>query len=218
MTTMMPTTDATEKHGKYQSIVVANQEDLEDAPVETLSPRRTAVTKFTVGFIVVLIVSLVGSITILSSKRVAASPKQQEQAAVSSPNVPLEGMASPSRPRACTFDECLTSRCDAEQAPFLCLWHNGGPHGGCSPVPWNAMTCDQDCDTRLCASLPMPAEFDCHGKPCTVEWCETAGQQLCTAAAPFQCTTGAGRFGCTDDAFHWAVYGCECCDATTCAV
>lgn len=208
------------KHNNYQASIVTNDGDLDDDTSalmsETMAPprRRLAVPFFTLGFVVLVL----GSISVLTNPKWLSSPKQQqeEQVAVSSQDIPLEATASP--PRACTFDECLTSRCDAEQAPFLCLWHNGGPHGGCSPVPWMQGTCDLDCNTRTCASLPVPDEFNCHGKPCSVEWCRTTGQQLCTAAAPFQCTTGAGRFGCTDDAFHWALYGCECCDATTCDV
>lgn len=42
--------------------------------------------------------------------------------------VPLEGMSMVARP--CTFEECFASNCNHEVAPYTCLYHNGGPHGG----------------------------------------------------------------------------------------
>jgi hypothetical protein len=44
---------------------------------------------------------------------------------------------------ACTFMECSKS-CDHIEAPYLCLNHNGGPHGGCSSTPWVVGTCTYD--------------------------------------------------------------------------
>lgn len=49
------------------------------------------------------------------------------RAAGSSTEVPLEGM---SLARPCTFKECFASNCNHEAAPYTCLFHNGGPHGG----------------------------------------------------------------------------------------
>jgi hypothetical protein len=42
-------------------------------------------------------------------------------------NVPLEGAG---HTRDCLFDECYATACNAEFAPYTCLFHNGGPHGG----------------------------------------------------------------------------------------
>jgi hypothetical protein len=41
---------------------------------------------------------------------------------------PLEGMSLTARP--CTFKECFASNCNHDVAPYTCLFHNGGPHGG----------------------------------------------------------------------------------------
>ena len=38
--------------------------------------------------------------------------------------------ASSHGPRACTLSECFASSCNHEVAPYTCLFHNGGPHGG----------------------------------------------------------------------------------------
>jgi hypothetical protein len=32
--------------------------------------------------------------------------------------------------RACALKECFGTSCDHDVAPFVCLFHNGGPHGG----------------------------------------------------------------------------------------
>jgi hypothetical protein len=44
-----------------------------------------------------------------------------------SANVPLEGEG---HTRACLFDECYATKCNGAVAPYTCLFHNGGPHGG----------------------------------------------------------------------------------------
>ena len=43
-------------------------------------------------------------------------------------NVPIRGSAFYVRP--CSFTECFATGCDAATAPYTCLFHNGGPHGG----------------------------------------------------------------------------------------
>eukprot|EP00977_Amphora_coffeiformis_P023206 scaffold12514_cov145-Amphora_coffeaeformis.AAC.2 len=55
--------------------------------------------------------------------------QQQQQSFMSSKdnNIPMEAEA---HARACTFDECNASNCNHEVAPYTCLFHNGGPHGG----------------------------------------------------------------------------------------
>jgi hypothetical protein len=125
--------------------------------------------------------------------------------------------ASTATTRACTFDECVAARCDHSSAPFTCLFHNGGPHGGCSSSPWTPDSCSESCTLTGCDALDMPDDLtSCQGVPCGSEWCQIG--QLCGASAPFQCQDGAGRYGCSADAYHWVLYnGCPaCCDTTTC--
>lgn len=44
---------------------------------------------------------------------------------------------------ACSFEDCYASKCNQKVAPFTCLIHNGGPHGGCSATPWVAGSCER---------------------------------------------------------------------------
>ena len=117
--------------------------------------------------------------------------------------------------RACTFFECLNSGCDPIGAPFTCLFHNGGPHGGCSPTIWTPETCSESCDLSECAEWPIPDSLEsCEGSKCSPEWCQQG--QLCGKSVQYQCTEGPGRFGCSDDQYHWVLYGCSCCDVNSC--
>ena len=134
-------------------------------------------------------------------------------------NLPMEGMVS-SYKRDCIFSECLQARCDPDAAPYICLWHNGGPHGGCSPVPWSAGTCDDGCNVGACADLALPDDIiSCSHMSCSPEWCETTARQAqqCGPEVPYQCTNGPGRLGCSEDPYYWVLNGCpECCNANTC--
>jgi hypothetical protein len=53
--------------------------------------------------------------------------RPQDLATLSQQDIPMEGIADV---RPCTFDECNGSSCNHDYAPYTCLWHNGGPHGG----------------------------------------------------------------------------------------
>lgn len=199
----------------YQKIAV-HQGEGEDASF-TLTPlasppgRTTSKTTMVVSAVSVAVVFALFCFSSTSSSTGTTA------AASSSATAPLESMAGPAPPRPCSFSECLASRCDPDHAPYLCLFHNGGPHGGCSPVPWNDWSCDESCDSSACASLPIPDDVEpCNGKVCSKEWCNTAAAQLCGPAVPYQCTGGPARFGCSDDVYHWVMEGCECCDARTC--
>jgi hypothetical protein len=134
--------------------------------------------------------------------------------------VTLLGSASPSGPAACTFEECRSSMCTPSVAPYTCLFHNGGVHGGCSPTPWTEETCTKQCDLSGCASLPIPDTVkDCSGA-CTDAWCKLG--RLCGPTASYQCTSGASTFGCGSDPYYWtvtaSVTACSsCCDTNTCA-
>jgi hypothetical protein len=131
---------------------------------------------------------------------------------------PLESMSLTARP--CTFKECFASNCNHDVAPYTCLFHNGGPHGGCSPTPWYPTTCDDQCSLTDCDKLEIPDDVStCENRKCTSSWCE--GGQVCPKDAPFQCVDGSGRFGCSMDALHWTLrvgtnVCTDCCDTTTC--
>jgi len=124
--------------------------------------------------------------------------------------------------RDCTFTECYASPCDKKLAPFVCQLWNGGPMGGCSPTPWVTGTCDDSCSLAQCHLLPIPPTTPtCEDVQCGEEdtWCDSP--QLCGEETPYQCTNGAGRFGCSTDPLHWTLESSdatcsECCDITTC--
>lgn len=51
----------------------------------------------------------------------------------------LKGLSSSTT--ACSFKDCYASNCNQKVAPYTCLLHNGGPHGGCSATPWVPGSC-----------------------------------------------------------------------------
>ena len=121
---------------------------------------------------------------------------------------------------ACTFVECSKS-CDHDMAPYLCLTHNGGPHGGCSSSPWVVGTCTTSCDQRGCDALRIPDEMkSCEGVSCSSTTKE-GGKCTCEHDAPYQCLVGSAARGCSDEAYHWTAYTSfetcsECCDTRMC--
>jgi len=123
--------------------------------------------------------------------------------------------------RACTFGECYSSSCNAKVAPFTCLRHNGGTHGGCSPTEWTESTCDDQCSLEHCADISIPEDTaSCAGVECGDDWCTTIGQ-TCGPSVPYQCTKGSSRFGCSANPLEWTLFSKDtvcsvCCDATTC--
>lgn len=120
---------------------------------------------------------------------------------------------------ACTFVECSKS-CDHTEAPYLCLAHNGGPHGGCSSVPWFVGTCTTSCDQRGCDALRIPDDMkSCEGVSCSTT--KEEGGCTCEHDAPYQCLVGSAAHGCSDEAYHWTAYTSfetcsECCDTRMC--
>ena len=121
--------------------------------------------------------------------------------------------------RACTFDECIGSSCNNELAPFTCLFHNGGPHGGCSAIPWIPETCDDECFLGGCADLDIPEGVDDCDHPCDKDFCDLG--RLCGSEVPYQCTSGASTFGCSDDKYMWTIRVLEtscgsCCNIKYC--
>ncbi|KAL7530433.1 hypothetical protein ACHAXR_004673 [Thalassiosira sp. AJA248-18] len=119
----------------------------------------------------------------------------------------------------CTFKECYASNCNHKVAPFTCLFHNGGPHGGCSPTPWVAGTCTKQCDLSHCSGMDIPKGTESCDKKCKKEVC--IGDRLCHSDAPYQCTSGSAAFGCSAEKLEWTLktspQTCSsCCDASTC--
>jgi hypothetical protein len=120
---------------------------------------------------------------------------------------------------ACTFDECYASRCNSKVAPYTCLFHNGGPHGGCSPVPWTDESCTKSCDLTNCDAIEIPSDTKSCDEPCDADWC--AMGRLCGPDVPYQCTGGASTFGCSSDKYQWTLLtsstACSsCCDISNC--
>jgi hypothetical protein len=119
----------------------------------------------------------------------------------------------------CTFDECNASNCDHTLAPYTCLRHNGGPHGGCSAVPWADWTCTDQCDLTGCEGLSIPEDSESCDVDCDQEWCDSG--RLCGPEVPYQCTAGSSRFGCSADEYQWtfrsSAPSCSsCCNSITC--
>lgn len=128
-------------------------------------------------------------------------------------------VSSTSSTTACSFKECYASNCNHKVAPFTCLFHNGGPHGGCSPTPWVSGSCTKSCDLSNCAGMDIPKGTDSCDKPCKKEVC--TGERLCHSDAPYQCTGGSATFGCSVGKLEWTLKTSSetcssCCDATSC--
>ncbi|KAL9180647.1 hypothetical protein ACHAXT_011100 [Thalassiosira profunda] len=130
------------------------------------------------------------------------------------------GKSSTTTTPSCSFSECYASNCNHKVAPYTCLFHNGGPHGGCSSTPWVLGSCTtKSCDLSHCAGLDIPEGTDNCDKPCKKEIC--IGDRLCDSDAPYQCTSGSAAFGCSAGKFEWTLktssQTCSgCCDAGTC--
>jgi hypothetical protein len=186
---------------QYESI---EDQELGSSPVSETSPRNNTSKR-----------TLVASVLIISALLLVVG--LTSQSGFPRGGVPLLGMG---HPRACSFEECFATNCNAEVAPYTCLFNNGGPHGGCSPTPWIKGTCTESCDLKDCGSIEIPDDVaSCEKKQCEKEWCE--GGQVCHTDTMYQCTDGAARFGCSTDALHWTLKTdgttcSKCCDTTTC--
>ena len=183
---------------------------VEDAPRTASNPRFDCGG----GFVSKLIVGGVLSL-FLVALIVQRSP-MGDTAIETAPVLAMKGGMSTT---SCTFDECYASNCNKKVAPFTCLFHNGGPHGGCSPTPWIEGTCTKQCDLSHCSDLDIPDDADSCEKTCPKEVC--IGERLCGHDAPFQCTSGSATFGCSKGKLEWTLKTSSdtcssCCDAKTC--
>jgi hypothetical protein len=170
-----------------------------------------------------LALAVLGALALASFAFVSTkSDVQQETAMLSTSNVGLLGSVKSTHSISpCTFKECSESRCNANVAPYTCLFHNGGPHGGCSAVEWTKDTCTKQCDLTNCDSLEIPKDVPDCGVPCGDEWCASFPDRLCGAKVPYQCLAGASTFGCSADKYTWTyktpATACSmCCDTRMC--
>ena len=186
----------------YQHVPVVDQmEDEEFAELDNVQSRRSKPLLLALGAVCVF------AVMVAYRPSMRTAPVQ---------DVPLWGS---SKVTACTFDECARSMCNAEAAPYTCLFHNGGVHGGCSPIPWTDETCTTQCDVSGCDDLEIPDSVEDCNQACPKEWCQIG--RVCGSEAPYQCTNGASAFGCSEDAYHWTFRVSEaacssCCKASTC--
>ena len=123
--------------------------------------------------------------------------------------------------RKCTFEECMATTCDVTVAPYKCLLFNGGPHGGCSSIPWSMPdTCTDQCDTTSCANVRIPKDAkSCKNVQCSKDVC--TDERVCPDNVHYQCIVGSANFGCSADKYLWAYKTSgatcsKCCDTTTC--
>jgi hypothetical protein len=106
---------------------------------------------------------------------------------------------------SCTFEECYASNCNQEVAPFTCLFHNGGPHGGCSPTAWLEGTCTTQCDLTDCGFFDIPDDTESCDQPCDKTFCTDFEDRLCGDDVPYQCTSGSAKFGCSIGKYEWTL-------------
>ena len=209
---------ATLPNGSYQQVPIINQDIEQDGAVEIMSndmsmqmqsARRSK--PLLLGLLLVCAFAAVIAYQLPSS---STSP------ATDALDLPLLGSSKSGAVAACTFDECASSGCNAEAAPYTCLFHNGGPHGGCSASPWLEWTCTTQCDISGCDDLEIPDSVPDCAQDCPEDWCQMG--RLCGDDVPYQCTNGASAFGCSSDTYQWIFRVSEaacssCCDVTTCA-
>jgi len=161
--------------------------------------------------------SVVLSVTLLAVLVVTSGRSSNKNDAFTVNEEPL--LLGSSGVASCTFDECFASNCNAEFAPYTCLFHNGGPHGGCSPTPWVKGTCTTQCDLSACDDYVIPDDQESCDTPCDESWCTQ--RRLCGHDVPFQCTEGASAFGCSGDEYQWTLRSAStacssCCNINTC--
>lgn len=185
--------------------------------------RISRVAALVVGCFTVIAVCLVILRTPTSDSSTGASdgrPPTESSIAEKTDTTPSTGLVA-TTPRACTLSECFASNCDHDSAPYTCLFHNGGPHGGCSSIVWTPESCTEQCDLTGCDDMDIPDDTpSCADQICTDQWCQDAS---CTTDgdAPFMCTDGSARYGCSEDKLQWTLRTAgttcsSCCDVSLC--
>ena len=124
--------------------------------------------------------------------------------------------------RSCTFTECQRKLCPLV-APQVCV--KGAARDGCgsTPAAWiGNSVCDECCDSSKCAATTPSGDDDtltlC--AKCTFSQCLEFKDKCYSSSAPYVCTDGGAKYGCTKEKYHWpsALNGIcnSCCDISTC--
>ena len=192
---------------KYESIPAVLGAD-EEAP--TMIPRsdggqpRSKLIKYIIGGAAVLLI-----VVVVAMKSLAGAT-----------SAPMLANGKPAPRDSCTLEQCYASNCNHKVAPYTCLFHNGGPHGGCSATHWTKSTCTTQCDLSYCDDLAIPDDMESCDQPCDKAVC--SGDRLCDdEPAPYQCTKGSANFGCSKGKLEWTLRTSDttcssCCDTRTC--
>lgn len=94
---------------------------------------------------------------------------------------------SASSTRACTYDECHASGCDAASAPYLCVDPLKANYG-CSALPWTELSCSDSCSLEGCSETqPSIDQETCRGLYCGDERCGTDYQVYYLSDNEFCC-------------------------------
>jgi hypothetical protein len=110
-------------------------EEANEATAGVVQMPTTTTSYRTPLIIVAALVFVVVGVSQMSSASAVPEP------AAFSANIPLEGAG---HARDCLFDECYATKCNAAFAPYTCLFHNGGPHGGWYVVLWQTKISIED--------------------------------------------------------------------------
>lgn len=111
--------------GNSQYATIPEQEGLVGGGAHNSSDQRRRFS-FSSGAAILLVVSaaILGAVALLNSHSSSSDVSFMNE-------VPIEGLSKKgSSARACKFEECYESNCNAAVAPFICITHNGGPHMG----------------------------------------------------------------------------------------
>ena len=120
----------------------------------------------------------------------------------------FENSSSPSSCSSCTYEQCLVSTCGTA-APFLCL--SGAATHGCTSIAngWTSSgICSSCCDMTGCKETILNGLKSSGSKCdlCTSAQCldlSAISDQKCGSTAPYVCTAGSARMGCSASELEW---------------
>jgi hypothetical protein len=136
----------------------------------------------------------------------------------------------------CGSNLCENNWCSSS-SPYLCS--GGAMIGQCSAQFWSSSVCSSCCNYNLCGSTPQPPgptppppptaqpvqPTPPPGPPsptppsgscgsCSPDWC---AREICTTSAPFSCSAGPAKGGCSASPWTLTPSTCTaCCDVLTC--
>lgn len=127
---------------------------------------------------------------------------------------------------SCASDVCELQACPASD--YLCT--SGSAKWGCSSDatlwPSSPELCDACCDTSACADDTAVSEAVETSAAASVESSDCAAcseaqcaLEACPADAPYMCTEGSSKLGCSSDATLWSTSDLcsSCCDISRCS-